>query len=167
MQLEFHQLDRRWEHLRTRHPPRTAAVAGLAGRNRAADAQRGGGHRRLGGPLLVIDGYKRLAALQQMVRDTVEAVVWPMSAAEALVLDRSLRWSEHESALEQGQLGGAVVLGDADDRRGVNLLRPQAGHLSGLCKKPASLAVALKRGIGSSSLKAEVKAFDRLHIVRG
>jgi hypothetical protein len=116
---------------------------------------------------LVIDGYKRLAALQQMVRDTVEAVVWPMSAAEALPLDRSLRWSEHESALEQGQLGGAVVLGDADDRRGVNLLRPQAGHLSGLCKKPASLAVALKCGIGSSSLNAEVKAFDRLHIVRG
>jgi len=42
-----------------------------------------------------------------------------------------------------------------------------SGHLSGLCKKPASLAVALKCGIGSSSLNAEVKAFDRLHIVRG
>ena len=34
-------------------------------------------------------------------------------------------------------------------------------------RKPASLAVALYCGIGSSSLKALVKAFDRLHMVRG
>jgi hypothetical protein len=34
----------------------------------------------------------------------VEAVVWPMGEAEALLLDRSLRFSEHESALEQGWL---------------------------------------------------------------
>src|SRR5208283_3521272 len=53
---------------------------------------------------LVIDGYKRIAALQQLGRDTVEAVVWPMSEAEALLLDRSLRLSEHETALEQGWL---------------------------------------------------------------
>src|SRR5580698_5646942 len=63
MQLEFHQLDRRWEHLRVRH-----------------------------------------AALQQLGRDTVEAVIWPMSEAAAVVLDRSLRLSEHETALEVGWL---------------------------------------------------------------
>jgi len=34
----------------------------------------------------------------------VEAVVWPMGEAEALLLDRSLRFSEHETALEQGWL---------------------------------------------------------------
>src|ERR1017187_10110777 len=38
---------------------------------------------------LVIDGHKRIAALQQLGRDTVEATVWTMSAAEALLLDRS------------------------------------------------------------------------------
>jgi ParB/RepB/Spo0J family partition protein len=53
---------------------------------------------------LVIDGHKRIAALQQLGRDTVEAVVWPMGEAEALLLDRSLRFSEHETALEQGWL---------------------------------------------------------------
>jgi len=52
----------------------------------------------------VIDGYKRIAALQQLGRDTVEAVVWPMKEADALLLDRSLRMSEQESALEQGWL---------------------------------------------------------------
>jgi len=34
----------------------------------------------------------------------VEAVVWPMGEAEALLLERSLRFSEHETALEQGWL---------------------------------------------------------------
>jgi ParB/RepB/Spo0J family partition protein len=104
MQLEFHQLDRRWEHLRVRHPQRQRRLlASLAAAGQqtpivvvaAADQS---------DRYLVIDGYKRIAALQQLGRDTVEAVVWPMSAAEALVLDRSLRLSEHETALEQGWL---------------------------------------------------------------
>jgi hypothetical protein len=34
------------------------------------------------------------------------------------------------------------------------------------CRKPASFAVALYWGIGSSSLNALVNAFDRLHMVR-
>ena len=53
---------------------------------------------------VVIDGYKRIAALQQLGRDTVEAVVWPMSEAAAVLLDRSLRWAEQETALEVGWL---------------------------------------------------------------
>jgi hypothetical protein len=52
----------------------------------------------------VIDGHKRIAALQQLGRDTIEATVWAMSEAEALLLDRSLRFSPQESALEQGWL---------------------------------------------------------------
>jgi ParB family transcriptional regulator, chromosome partitioning protein len=104
MQLEFHQLDRRWEHLRVRHPARQRRLlASLAEAGQQTPivvvALEGQADR-----YLVIDGYKRLAALQQLGRDTVEAVVWPMSEAEALVLDRSLRFSEHETALEQGWL---------------------------------------------------------------
>ena len=45
-----------------------------------------------------------MAALEQLGRDTVEAVVWPLSEAEAVLLDRSLRLSEHETALEVGWL---------------------------------------------------------------
>ena len=59
------------------------------------------------GPLdryLVIDGYKRVAALEQLGRDTVEATVWAMSEAEAVLLSRSMRFSPQESALEQGWL---------------------------------------------------------------
>ena len=48
---------------------------------------------------VVIDGYKRIAALEQLHRDTVEAVLWPMSEAEALVLERSLRMGDKPTAL--------------------------------------------------------------------
>ena len=116
MQLEFHQLDRRGEHLRVRHPARQRQLlASLAEAGQQTPivvvASEGQADR-----YLVIDGYKRLAALQQLGRDTVEALVWPMSEAEALVLDRSLRWSEHETALEQ-----AWLLAELEQRYGYGL----------------------------------------------
>ena len=93
MQLEFHQLDRRWEHLRVRHPARQRRLlASLADSGQQTPivvvAAEGQADR-----YVVIDGYKRIAALEQLGRDTVEAVVWPMSEAAAVLLDRSLRLS--------------------------------------------------------------------------
>jgi len=104
MQLEFHQLDRRWEHLRVRHPARQRRLlASLAECGQQTPivvvAVEGQADR-----YVVIDGYKRLSALEQLGRDTAEAVVWPMSEAAAVLLDRSLRMSEHETALEVGWL---------------------------------------------------------------
>ena len=113
MRLEFHQLDRRWEHLRVRHPARQrqllASLAEVGQQTPIVVVALEGQPDRY----LVIDGYKRLAALQQLGRDTVEAVVWPMSEAEALMLDRSLRFSAHETALEEGWL-----LGELEQRYG-------------------------------------------------
>ena len=102
MRLELHQLERRWEHLRVRHPARQ--------RRLLASLAEGGQQTPIvvvaveGQPdrYVVIDGYKRIAALEQLGRDTVEAVVWPMNEAAAVLLDRSLRLSEHETALEVG-----------------------------------------------------------------
>ena len=104
MQLEFHQLDRRWEHLRVRHPGRQRLLlASLAESGQQTPivvvAAEGQADR-----YVVIEGYKRIVALEQLGRDTVEAVVWPMSEAAAVLLDRSLRLSEHETALEVGWL---------------------------------------------------------------
>jgi ParB family chromosome partitioning protein len=104
MQLEFHQLERRWEHLRVRHAARQRRLlASLAEAGQQTPivvvAVEGQVDR-----YVVIDGYKRIAALEQLGRDTVEAVVWPMSEAAAVLLDRSLRLSEHETALEVGWL---------------------------------------------------------------
>jgi ParB/RepB/Spo0J family partition protein len=104
MQLEFHQLDQRWAHLRVRHPARQRRLlASLAevGQQTPIVVVVAEGHADR---YVVIDGYKRIAALEQLGRDTVEAVVWPMSEAAAVLLDRSLRLSEHETALEVGWL---------------------------------------------------------------
>jgi ParB family chromosome partitioning protein len=104
MELEFHQLDRRWEHLRVRHLARQRRLlASLAEAGQQTPivvvAAEGSPNR-----YVVIDGYKRIAALEQLGRDTVKAVAWQMSEAEAVLLDRTLRWSEPETALEQGWL---------------------------------------------------------------
>src|ERR1700684_1494370 len=104
MQVEFHQRDRTGEHLRVRHPARQRRLlASLAESGQQMPivvvAAEGQADR-----YVVIDGYKRIAALEQLGRDTVEAVVWPMSEAAAVLLDRSLRLSEHETALEVGWL---------------------------------------------------------------
>ena len=104
MRLELHQLERRWEHLRVRHPARQ--------RRLLASLVEGGQQTPIvvvaiedqPDRYVVIDGYKRIAALEQLGRDTVEAVVWPMNEAAAVLLDRSLRLSEHETALEVGWL---------------------------------------------------------------
>jgi hypothetical protein len=78
MQLEFHQLDRRWEHLRVRHPARQRRLlSSLAESGQQTPivvvAAEGRADR-----YVVIDGYKRIAALAQLGRDTVDALVWPM-----------------------------------------------------------------------------------------
>jgi ParB/RepB/Spo0J family partition protein len=104
MQLEFHQLERRWEHLRVHHPARQRRLlASLAESGQQTPivvvAAEGAADR-----YVVVDGYQRIAALQQLGRDTVDAVVWPMSEAAAVLLDRSLRLSQRESALEVGWL---------------------------------------------------------------
>jgi ParB/RepB/Spo0J family partition protein len=104
MKLEFHQLDRRYEHLRSHN---------RQGQQRLLASLAASGQQT---PIVVvvvsgkpdryqvIDGYKRIAALEQLGRDIVEAVVWDMSECEALVLDRSMRLSAKETALEQGWL---------------------------------------------------------------
>ncbi len=116
MQLEFHQLDLRWEHLRVRHPARQRRLlASLAESGQQVPivvvAAEGQADR-----YVVIDGYKRIAALEQLGRDTVEAVVWAMSEAAAVLLDCSLRLSEHETALEVGWL-----LAELEQRFGYSL----------------------------------------------
>ena len=66
MQLEFHQPERRWEHLRVRHPSRQRRLlASLAESGQQTPivvvAVEGQVDR-----YIVIDGYKRIGALEQL-----------------------------------------------------------------------------------------------------
>ena len=155
MQLEFHQLERRWEHLRVRQPARQRRLlASLAEAGQQTPivvvAAEGQADR-----YVVIDGYQRIAALEQLGRDTVEAVVWPLSEAEAVLLDRSLRWSEHETALEVGWL-----LAELEQRFGyglAELARRFDRSLSWVSRRLA-LAELLPEGIQQQVREGQIPA---------
>src|SRR6202041_17656 len=103
MRLEFHQLERRLEHLRVHRPEaqrRLLASLAVNGQQMPIVVVAAGQADRY----LVIDGYQGIQALEQLGRDTVGAVVWTLNEPEALLLDRSLRWGEHDTALEEGWL---------------------------------------------------------------
>ena len=99
MDLELHQLERRYEALRTRSAARERKVlASIAEIGQqlpivvVRDRDR----------FVVVDGYKRLRALDRLGSDVVRATEWGLDEAEALLLERLLRAAEGDSAVEQG-----------------------------------------------------------------
>ncbi|MBI2839381.1 MAG: ParB N-terminal domain-containing protein [Acidobacteria bacterium] len=103
MDLEFQQLDLRYEGLRVRRPGvEKRLLASLAQSGQlmpivvvaASDPAR----------FTVVDGYKRVRGLRQLRHDTVAAIHWDLSESDALLLDRFMRTRTSETALEQGWL---------------------------------------------------------------
>lgn len=102
MELEFHQLDRRYERLRSRNRAREAQlVASLAERGQLVPVIVVAGTQER---FVLVDGYKRVRALDKLGRDTVEAMRWEIEEAQALIVERLLRTGAADSALEQGWL---------------------------------------------------------------
>lgn len=102
MELEFHQLDLRYESLRRRAPEKEKRLlASLAEHGQQAPivvvADETGRH-------VVVDGYKRVRALKTLKVDTVEATSWELSEAEALLLERLMRSAENDGPFEQAWL---------------------------------------------------------------
>ncbi len=100
--LDLHLLDRRYRDLRAVDPARQARLVAAM----TADGQR---TPVLvvpvdGGRYVLIDGYARVAALETLGRDTVEAVVLELAEAEALVLGHRLETARRRRALEEGWL---------------------------------------------------------------
>jgi hypothetical protein len=103
MELEFQQLDRRYEALRTRNPPRERrllASLSACGQQVPIVVVRGSEVEHF----VVVDGFKRVRALARLGQDTVLGTCWELSEPEALIVDRLLCGSERASALEQGWL---------------------------------------------------------------
>jgi len=101
--LEFHQLDLRYEPLRMRHQARERRLlASIAEVGQQTPIVVVGGDR--GARHVVVDGYKRVRCLRQLHRDTVGAVAWEMSEAEALIFRQLLHEEAADTALEQGWL---------------------------------------------------------------
>jgi ParB family chromosome partitioning protein len=99
--LEFHQLDCRYESLRVRQPERERRLlASLAdhGQQTPIVVVRGAE------TYVVVDGHKRLRCLKRLHRDSVAGVVWEMSEADALIFRQMVQAEGGVSALEQGWL---------------------------------------------------------------
>jgi ParB family chromosome partitioning protein len=101
MELEFHQLDLRYERLRVCQPARERRLlASLADAGQQmpivvviSDAT-----------YVVVDGHKRVRCLRRLQRDTVAAVVWEMREADALIFRQLLQADAPVSTLEQAWL---------------------------------------------------------------
>ena len=93
MELEFHQLQLRYERLKVVRPePEKRLLASLAEVGQQVPIVVVG--EAAGGSFVVIDGYKRLRALRRLGRDTVGASCWPGEEAEALIVTRLMELHE-------------------------------------------------------------------------
>jgi ParB/RepB/Spo0J family partition protein len=103
MELELHQLELRYAHLRTRVPRRerqlTASLAEV-GQLMPIVVVRGGSDGRY----ILVDGYKRDRAARRLHQDTLRATCWDLDEADALLLERLMRTGEPDSPLAQGWL---------------------------------------------------------------
>jgi ParB family transcriptional regulator, chromosome partitioning protein len=101
--IELHQLELRYEKLRTRQPEAERKLVGslaeigqqvpvVVVRSETPDQ------------FVLVDGYKRVRALRRLGQDLVAVTCWDLREAEALVLDRLMRTGEGATALEQGWL---------------------------------------------------------------
>jgi ParB family transcriptional regulator, chromosome partitioning protein len=102
MDVELQQLELRYASLRAQQPAREREL--LA--DLAEHGQRqplvlvGVGVDRY----VVIDGYKRVRALERLRHDTACALVWDVNTADALIIERLMRSGESDNAIEQGWL---------------------------------------------------------------
>jgi ParB/RepB/Spo0J family partition protein len=101
VELEFHQLDVRYERLRVRQPARERRLlASLADAGQQIPIV----VVTAGAAYVVVDGHKRVRCLRRLQRDTVTAVIWEMPEPEALIFRQLLHTDATDSALEQGWL---------------------------------------------------------------
>ena len=115
MDLEFHQIELRYEALRTRSATREARLlASLAegGQQVPVVVVTSGERHRY----VLVDGYKRVRALRRLGRDTVRAMAWDLAEAEALLVERLMRSGDGPGALEEGWL-----LAELRDRFGMTV----------------------------------------------
>jgi ParB-like chromosome segregation protein Spo0J len=103
VQLEFHQLELRYERLRIVRPEQErrllASLAEVGQQVPIVVVQPASSSQPV-----VMDGYKRIRGLRRLHRDTVEASSWPGEEVEALIITRLMQTAETETALEQSWL---------------------------------------------------------------
>jgi ParB-like chromosome segregation protein Spo0J len=112
VELEFQQLDRRYEGLRTRDAAREKRLlASLSTCGQQVPIVVVHGSAGVVDRFVVVDGYKRIRALRRLAQDTVQSTCWDLSEPDALIVHRLLSGSAPPSVLEQ-----AWLLSDLSER---------------------------------------------------
>lgn len=103
MELEFHQLELRYDQLRITRPEQErrllSSLAEVGQQVPIVVVQ-----DELDEHSVVIDGYKRVRSLRRLGRDTVGSWCWECSESEALVVSRLWNTRQSETAIEQSWL---------------------------------------------------------------
>lgn len=107
MEIEIRTIERKYEALRIHDPGRISRLTASIHQHGQLTpalviALPSGGH-------LLIDGYARLAALEALARDVIEALVLPLGEAEALIQSHRFEATRRRSALEEGWLVAELV----------------------------------------------------------
>jgi hypothetical protein len=155
MELEFHQLDRRYEDLRLRRPEREGRLlASLAVVVAQEDSY------------LVIDGFKRLRCLERLKSDMVQATLWDLDESGALLLDRSQRNSDGLSLLEQGWLLAALRSQGMSQKELARRVHKDAGWVSRCLGLVVELPVEVQEFVRSGTLPAHAAMRHLVPIAR-
>lgn len=150
MEVEISELELRYAGLRVSDPGRRARLeASLAREGQQSPvlvvADEAGRH-------VLVDGYRRVAALQTLGRDVVEVAVLPLAEATALVEVWRMETSRRRSALEDGWLLAELVETHGKTQAEIALqLRRSRGWISqrlGLVRAlPESVQQAVRDGV--------------------
>lgn len=108
VKIEIEQLELKYRDLRIDDPVRRRQLTGTLlehGQQTPVLVVLGQGEK----PYVLIDGYARVAALQTLARDEVDACLLPVGEPEALVLGHRLDATRRPSALEEGWLVRVLI----------------------------------------------------------
>jgi len=125
MEVEFHQLEKKYAGLRIADAQRIAQlVASLCehGQQQPVLVVRGSEAAYGSESYVLIDGYARVAALDRLKRDSVEATVLELPEAHALLLAFRLERNRARSAIEEAWLLRELITGHAIAQRDLALL---------------------------------------------
>jgi len=155
MELEFHQLEKKYAGLRIADAPRIARlVASLCthGQQQPVLVVRASGSAGEVERYVLIDGYARVAALGELKRDRVAATVIDLSEADALVLAFRLDRNRVRSAIEEAWLLHELIEAHSIAQRALGPLLGRSAswvsrRLALIAVLPAAAEEAVRAGI--------------------
>ena len=161
MDLEFQQLEYRYETLRKQDPSKERRLlASLSERGQVCPVVVLPGLQD--GHFVLLDGYKRVRGLKRLRMDTVHAVLWDLEEVDALLLERLLRTAESDGPLEQGWL-----LSDLRDRFGMSLgeLGRRFGRTPGWVSRRLALVRDLPEAVHAQVRRGRISAHTAMKVL--